>query len=145
MSQEVKDDFAKKLGYKDYEDLVSTAYTGNTIIDPNTGVFNTRLIEASVVITSKLLADAIMTSTLNVNNNLYIEKDGSVRTKGGNLEMILTKGYLRGLYKDVERLRLVIDESLGDSELYLTDRDPFRLIQELGGNIHFEKRKDIIA
>ena len=123
MSQEVKDDFAKKLGYKDYEDLVSTAYTGNTIIDPNTGVFNTRLIEASVVITSKLLADAIMTSTLNVNNNLYIEKDGSVRTKGGNLEMILTKGYLRGLYKDVERLRLVIDESLGDSELYLTDRD----------------------
>ena len=54
---------------------------------------------------------------------MYIEKDGSVRTKGGNLEMILTKGYLRGLYKDVERLRLVIDESLGDSELYLTDRD----------------------
>lgn len=125
MSQEVKDEFAKKLGYKDYESLVNESYSGYTIIDPNTGVLNTRLIEAGVVITSKLLADTIMASELNINDRFKIYTNGNVdmngvfHSLGANTELVLSNGYLKMLYNGVDVARLSVDENTGYPELLL--------------------------
>lgn len=125
MSQEVKDEFAKKLGYKDYESLANESYSGYTIIDPNTGVLNTRLIEAGVVITSKLLADTIMASELNINDRFKIYTNGNVdmngvfHSLGANTELVLSNGYLKMLYNGVDVARLSVDENTGYPELLL--------------------------
>lgn len=125
MSQEVKDEFAKKLGYKDYESLVNESYSGYTIIDPNTGVLNTRLIEAGVVITSKLLADTIMANELNINDRFKIYTNGNVdmngvfHSLGANTELVLSNGYLKMLYNGVDVARLSVDENTGYPELLL--------------------------
>lgn len=125
MSQEVKDEFAKKLGYKDYESLVNESYSGYTIIDPNTGVLNTRLIEAGVVITSKLLADTIMSNELNINDRFKIYTNGNVdmngvfHSLGANTELVLSNGYLKMLYNGVDVARLSVDENTGYPELLL--------------------------
>ncbi len=98
----------KKLGYKDYESLVNESYSGYTIIDPNTGVLNTRLIEAGVVITSKLLADTIMANELNINDRFKIYTNGNVdmngvfHSLGANTELVLSNGYLKMLYNGVD-------------------------------------------
>lgn len=125
MSQEVKDEFAKKLGYKDYESLVNESYSGYTIIDPNTGVLNTRLIEAGVVITSKLLADTIMANELNINDRFKIYTNGNVdmngvfHSLGANTELVLSNGYLKMLYNGVDVARLSVNENTGYPELLL--------------------------
>ena len=123
MSQEVKNEFAKKLGYKDYESLVNESYSGYTIIDPNTGVLNTRLIEAGVVITSKLLADTIMASELNINNKFKIATDGDVdmsgvlHSLGPQTELVISNGYLRISYDGEEIMRFAVNQNTGMPEL----------------------------
>ena len=123
MSQEVKNEFAKKLGYKDYESLVNESYSGYTIIDPNTGVLNTRLIEAGVVITSKLLADTIMASELNINNKFKIATDGDVdmsgvlHSLGPKTELVISNGYLRISYDGEEIMRFAVNQNTGMPEL----------------------------
>lgn len=123
MSQEVKDEFAKKLGYKDYESLVNESYSGYTIIDPNTGVLNTRLIEAGVVITSKLLADTIMASELNINDKFKISTDGNVdmsgvlHSLGPKTELVISNGYLRISYDGEEIMRFAVNQNTGMPEL----------------------------
>lgn len=123
MSQEVKDEFAKKLGYKDYDSLVNESYSGYTIIDPNTGVLNTRLIEAGVVITSKLLADTIMASELNINDKFKIYTDGNVdmsgvlHSLGPKTELVISNGYLRISYDGEEIMRFAVNQNTGMPEL----------------------------
>ena len=65
------------------------------------GSVNTSLINADLIITSALIAKAIRTNTLNVNDRFKIHTDGSVEmdgvfhSLGPNTELILSNGYVR--------------------------------------------------
>lgn len=81
VSKEMKDSMAQSLGYANYEALAVAADAGHTVI--KNGKINTVLIEAAAIVTSKLIADAIMTNTLNVNNNFLVDKEGKATMKAG--------------------------------------------------------------
>lgn len=130
VSLAAKNEIAKNMGYSDYEELQHYAQRAQTIIKG--GHINTELIEASLIVTSQLIANAIKANTLNINDKFVVKTDGSVNVNGVftsdgyDLKTIITNGYLRCLRyfngEFYERLRLVVDESSGDPELYLTNR-----------------------
>lgn len=93
VSNEAKDDLAKKMGYSSYSAMVTASEKGETIISG--GHINTSLIEADAIITSALIASAIKTNTLNVNDKFIVEKDGTFRGIEGTLERMSINGALR--------------------------------------------------
>ena len=123
VDQSVKDEIAKQLGYTDYENLKYYAERGMSIISG--GTINTEVLEASLVITSQLIANAIRTNTLNVNNKFKVYTDGSVdmsgifRSLGGKMECIISDGYLRVKYNGTDTLRLSVNETNGMPELFM--------------------------
>ena len=123
VDQSVKDEIAKQLGYTDYENLKYYAERGMSIIKG--GTINTEVLEASLVITSQLIANAIMANTLNVNNKFKVYTDGSVdmsgifRSLGGKMECIISDGYLRVKYNGADTLRLSVNETNGMPELFM--------------------------
>lgn len=132
-SIEDKDNIAKMMGYKDYAELVYYAEKGMTII--NGGTINTSIINADLMITSALIASAIRTNELNVNNKFIVYTDGSVSVEGqidslGNdSKAELSNGYFRILrtntsilpgYVD-EAFRIAIDNSSGVPEISMVD------------------------
>ena len=123
VDQSVKDEIAKQLGYTDYENLKYYAERGMSIIKG--GTINTEVLEASLVITSQLIANAIMANTLNVNNKFKVYTDGSVdmsgifRSLGGKMECIISDGYLRVKYNGTDTLRLSVNETNGMPELFM--------------------------
>ena len=90
ISSTIKNTVAQNLGYNDFASMVAAASKGETII--SNGIINTDLIIASVVITSQMIADAIQTQTLNVNNKFIIEPDGTFKAIGGQLKNMLLTG-----------------------------------------------------
>jgi hypothetical protein len=123
VDQSVKDEIAKQLGYTDYENLKYYAERGMSIIKG--GTINTEVLEASLVITSQLIANAIMANTLNVNNKFKVYTDGAVdmsgifRSLGGKMECIISDGYLRVKYNGTDTLRLSVNETNGMPELFM--------------------------
>lgn len=119
----VKNEIAKQLGYTDYENLKYYAERGMSIIKG--GTINTEVLEASLVITSQLIANAIIANTLNVNNKFKVYTDGSVdmsgifRSLGGKMECIISDGYLRVKYNGKDTLRLSVNETNGMPELFM--------------------------
>lgn len=119
----VKNEIAKQLGYADYDELKYYAERGMSIIKG--GTINTEVLEASLVITSQLIANAIMANTLNVNNKFKVYTDGSVdmsgifRSLGGKMECIISDGYLRVKYNGTDTLRLSVNETNGMPELFM--------------------------
>lgn len=93
VSNEAKDDLAKKMGYSSFSAMVTAAEKGETIISG--GHINTSLIEADAIITSALIASAIKTNRLNVNNKFIVEKDGTFRGVEGTLERMNINGAIR--------------------------------------------------
>lgn len=93
VSNEAKDDLAKKMGYSSFSAMVTAAEKGETIISG--GHINTSLIEADAIITSELIAGAIKTNRLNVNDKFIVEKDGTFRGVEGVLERMSINGALR--------------------------------------------------
>lgn len=93
VSNEAKDDLAKKMGYSSFSAMVTAAEKGETIISG--GHINTSLIEADAIITSALIASAIKTNRLNVNDKFIVEKDGTFRGVEGVLERMSINGSLR--------------------------------------------------
>nr|DAU63919.1 MAG TPA: Minor structural protein putative tail fiber [Caudoviricetes sp.] len=69
-----KNEMAQRLGYADYAALEAAADASNTII--KNGKINTTLIEATAIITSQLIADAIKAKTLDVNGNFLVDTEG---------------------------------------------------------------------
>lgn len=113
----VKNEIAKQLGYTDYENLKYYAERGMSIIKG--GTINTEVLEAAIVITSQLIANAIMANTLNVNNKFKVYTDGSVdmsgifRSLGGKTELVLSNGYMRIMYNGSDVMLISVDESSG--------------------------------
>lgn len=93
LPDQVKNAVAQKMGYTDFAAMETAAEAGNTIIEG--GKINTKLIEAAIVLTSQLIADAIQTSTLNVNDKFIVESDGTFKAVGGELKDMLLTGALR--------------------------------------------------
>lgn len=122
---EVKDDFAKKLGYDDYDELVYYAERGQTVVTG--GHINTDLIETSLLITSQLIAEAIKANTLNVNDKFKVYTDGSVDMNGsvtsedGDNRSTLSNGFFRLMRKRTsafyEILRIAANND--DAEIFM--------------------------
>ena len=121
--QSVKDDLAKKLGYADYEDMVYYAERGQVLIKG--GKLNADIIETSILITSQIIANAIRTNTLNVNNKFKVYTDGSVdmngilHSLGSKTECIVSDGYMRIMYNGEDVARLSVNENSGMPEIGL--------------------------
>ena len=100
----VKEEIARRMGYKDYSELVYYAEKGQTVIAG--GHINTQLIEAALLVTSQVIANAIKANILNVNDNFVIYTDGTVKMKGDissyseEGSMQLSEGALRLLYNE---------------------------------------------
>ena len=93
VSDEAKDDLAKQMGYiNGYADMVKASERGDTVIAG--GRINTKLIEADAIVTTALIASAIMTKTLNVNNNFVVDTQGNVTLEGN--AVIGGNGVFRG-------------------------------------------------
>lgn len=123
VSQADRDNIARMLGYKDYEELVYYAERGMTLI--NGGTINTSLVNAELMITSALIANAIKTNTLNVNDRFKIYTDGAVEMSGilhslgRDTELVVSDGYVRIMYKGDDVAKLSVNENTGMPELSL--------------------------
>lgn len=123
VDQSVKDEIAKQLGYTDYENLKYYAERGMSIISG--GTINTEVLEASLVITSQLIANAIRTNTLNVNNKFKVYTDGSVdmsgilHSLGSKTELVVSDGYVRIMYNGTDVAKLSVNENTGMPEMAL--------------------------
>lgn len=93
----VKNSIAQNLGYISFAALEAAASKGTTIIKD--GKINTELIEATAIITAQVIADAIRTNTLNVNNKFIVEKDGTFKGVGGEMKDMLLTGAFRTPFK----------------------------------------------
>jgi hypothetical protein len=123
VSQADRDNIARMLGYKDYEELVYYAERGMTLI--NGGTINTSLVNAELMITSALIANAIKTNTLNVNDRFKIYTDGSVEMSGilhslgRDTELVVSDGYVMIMYRGGDVAKLSVNENTGMPELSL--------------------------
>jgi hypothetical protein len=121
VSLAAKNEIAKNMGYSDYEELQYYAQRAQTIIKG--GHINTELIEASLIVTSQLIANAIKANTLNINNNFIVKTDGSVdmngilHSLGRNTELVISDGYVRIMYKGSDVAKLSVNENTGMPEL----------------------------
>ena len=57
------------------------------------------LIEATAIVTAQLIADAIQSNSLNINNKFMIAKDGTFKGVGGELVNMLLTGAFRSPFK----------------------------------------------
>lgn len=95
--QETKDTVAQNLGYADFSALQAMAESGKTLIKG--GFVNTELIQAKAIVTAQLIADAIQSNSLNINNKFMIAKDGTFKGVGGELVNMLLTGAFRSPFK----------------------------------------------
>lgn len=123
VSENDKNNFARQLGYTSYSDLESAAKRGETVIQG--GMINTSLINAVAIVTSQLIAQAIRTNTLNVNDKFIVRSDGSVdmngifHSLGSKTELVMSDGFARIMYNGQDVAKLSVDENTGMPQLSL--------------------------
>lgn len=123
VSENDKNNFARQLGYTSYSDLESAAKRGETVIQG--GMINTSLINAVAIVTSQLIAQAIRTNTLNVNDKFIVRSDGSVdmngifHSLGSKTELVMSDGFARIMYDGQDVAKLSVDENTGMPQLSL--------------------------
>ena len=121
VSDEAKNAIAKNMGYADYEEMQYYAERAQTVIKG--GHINTELIEASLLITSQIIANAIKTNTLNVNNKFLIYTDGSVdmsgilHSLGVRTELVVSNGYIRIMYNGNDVAKFSVNDNTGMPEI----------------------------
>lgn len=123
VSENDKNNFAKQLGYTSFSDLEAAAERGETVIQG--GMINTSLINAVAIVTSQLIAQAIRTNTLNVNDKFIVRIDGSVdmngifHSLGSKTELVMSDGFARIMYNGQDVAKLSVDENTGMPQLSL--------------------------
>lgn len=121
VSKADKDEIAKNMGYADYEEMQYYADRAQTVIKG--GHINTELIEAGLLITSQIIANAIKTNTLNVNNKFLIYTDGSVdmsgilHSLGIRTELVVSNGYIRIMYNGNDVAKFSVNDNTGMPEI----------------------------
>lgn len=127
VSQADKDEIAKNMGYSNYEEMVYYAERSQTIIKG--GHINLELLEASLIVTSQLIANAIKANTLNINNNFIVNTDGSVdmngilHSLGSKTELTISDGYLRIAFNGTDVAKFSVNELTGMPELSMYKGD----------------------
>lgn len=122
-----KDEIAKNMGYSNYEEMVYYAERSQTIIKG--GHINLELLEASLIVTSQLIANAIKANTLNINNNFIVKTDGSVdmngilHSLGSKTELTISDGYLRIAFNGTDVAKFSVNELTGMPELSMYKGD----------------------
>ena len=87
------------------------------------GHINTELIEASLLITAQIIANAIKANTLNVNDKFIVKTDGSVdisgilHSLGKKTELTISDGYLRISFNGTDIAKFSVNENTGMPEL----------------------------
>lgn len=142
-----KNEMAKQLGYADYTSMKEQAAKGKTII--NGASINTQLIDTDLLITSLVIAKAIKTSNLNVNDKFIVKTDGSVdmngifHSLGTKTELVISNGYLRIAYNGEEIMRFAVNQNTGMPELNMHKGDksvfisPEKLVFGFGSGNNF--------
>lgn len=142
-----KNEMAKQLGYADYASMKEQAAKGKTII--NGASINTQLIDTDLLITSLVIAKAIKTSNLNVNDKFIVKTDGSVdmngifHSLGTKTELVISNGYLRIAYNGEEIMRFAVNQNTGMPELNMHKGDksvfisPEKLVFGFGSGNNF--------
>ena len=121
VSDEAKNAIAKNMGYADYEEMVYYAERAQTVIKG--GHINTELIEASLLITAQIIANAIKANKLNVNDKFIVKTDGSVdisgilHSLGKKTELTISDGYLRISFNGTDIAKFSVNENTGMPEL----------------------------
>lgn len=121
VSKADKDEIAKNMGYTNYEEMQYYAERAQTVIKG--GHINTELIEASLLITSQIIANAIKTNALNVNDKFLIYTDGSVdmngilHSLGSKTELVISNGYVRIMYNGGDVAKFSVNENTGMPEI----------------------------
>lgn len=90
VSEESKNDLAQKMGYDNFGSMAAAYEKGETIISG--GHVNTKLIEAEAIVTTSLIASAIKTKNLNVNDNFIVDTKGNVTTNNMTANNAVIKG-----------------------------------------------------
>ena len=138
---------AKQLGYADYASMKEQAAKGKTLI--NGASINTQLIDTDLLITSLVIAKAIKTSNLNVNDKFIVKTDGSVdmngifHSLGTKTELVISNGYLRIAYNGEEIMRFAVNQNTGMPELNMHKGDksvfisPEKLVFGFGSGNNF--------
>lgn len=93
----INDDFAKTLGYSNYDDMVDKAKELGTIISG--GYIRTSLVHADQLITTDLLASTISSGgkDLNINGNFIVKPDGSFTCNKGTINQeVIINGNISG-------------------------------------------------
>ena len=109
------------MGYADYEEMKYYAERGLSIFKG--GYINTELIEASLIITSQLIANAIKANTLNINDKFIVKTDGSVEMNGilhslgRSTELVISDGYVRIMYNGNDVAKFSVNEVTGMPEI----------------------------
>lgn len=142
-----KNEMAKQLGYADYASMKELAAKGKTLI--NGASINTQLIDTDLLITSLVIAKAIRTSNLNVNDKFIVKTDGSVdmngifHSLGTKTELVISNGYLRIAYNGEEIMRFAVNQNTGMPELNMHKGDksvfvsPEKLVFGFGSGNNF--------
>lgn len=142
-----KNEMAKQLGYADYASMKEQAAKGKTLI--NGASINTQLIDTDLLITSLVIAKAIRTSNLNVNDKFIVKTDGSVdmngifHSLGTKTELVISNGYLRIAYNGEEIMRFAVNQNTGMPELNMHKGDksvfvsPEKLVFGFGSGNNF--------
>lgn len=121
VSDEAKNAIAKNMGYADYEEMVYYAERAQTVIKG--GHINAELIEASLLITAQIIANAIKANKLNVNDKFIVKTDGSVdisgilHSLGKKTELTISDGYLRISFNGTDIAKFSVNENTGMPEL----------------------------
>lgn len=138
VSNEAKDDLAKKMGYSSFSAMVTAAEKGETIISG--GHINTSLIEADAIITSALIASAIKTNRLNVNDKFIVEKDGTFRGVEGTLERMNINGAIRSPFKYDGFTGIIIggQKKLVTNNIIVTNPSSGNLFSQLPGGEDYD-------
>ena len=124
VSEADKDEMAQKIGYDNYEALENASKRGETIIQG--GIINTKLINAMAIVTSELIANAIKSKTLNINDKFIIETNGTVTSEGQHISkgtrtsLYMDDGFLRMTHDGVEVARLSVNQNTGLPTLVLS-------------------------
>lgn len=133
-----KDDLAKKLGYANFNAMVTAAEAGQTVISG--GHINTKLIEADAIVTTELIASAIKTTTLNVNDKFIVEKDGTFRGVEGTLERMNINGAIRSPFKYDGFTGIIIggQKKLVTNNIIVTNPSGGNLLSQLPGGEDYD-------
>ena len=126
------DEIAKNIGYDDYAALKDAAMKDKALIKG--GYINAKLIKADTMITSDLIASAIKTDELNVNDNFKVTKSGNLYARDAVFEGNITA--INATFRDLSLVNVNIQSNEDGDRLVLSaDERKFKMVKSDGAEV----------